>query len=330
MKKIVLLTLYCLRLIAGTKSKEVLPHEFSQDITTREKYPPGSILEVTGNMRDDSVFMFSNDILVVDHVKENETIIAHTKKNKVEIPKTDFHKIRILSDFNIGDKIVHRNPLLGQWKDGTITELNPLTVDLNVEFLGRSMSTRDVIVWRSIRKMLTQESLIEAKKLMLLLDLDETIIGSVETDGAVETYDFSFENVYVCLREGWKSFLETMSKKYIIGVYTTAMQSYADTVVRTVDPEGVYITAGVYSSRNGCNRTKKSTKEFNSYFKHEIPDHMIHIVDDKPTVWDAEDQAKVVPISPWNPHKSLDNCEEVTLATVLENLEVFHATFFDE
>jgi len=180
------------------------------------------------------------------------------------------------------------------------------------------------------RYSISEKELLEKKKLMLLLDLDNTIIGSTELE--VEIYDFQVNEMYVCLREGYKIFLMNMAKKYVIGIHTNGSQEYADAVVKHLDPEKNYITAGVFSSRNS-HSLKKSTDEFNSYFKHEIPENMIQIVDDQPKVWVIKDQPKIHRVSPWNPYQIFDDCDELDknhLTFVQENLLAFHHDFFDE
>lgn len=91
----------------------------------------------------------------------------------------------------------------------------------------------------------------------LVLDLDETLVHSnLENTG--EKSDFSFpvafngevHQVNVRMRPHLKTFMEMVSKKYEIVVFTASQQIYADKLIDLLDPKGKWIKHRVF--RDSC------------------------------------------------------------------------------
>ncbi len=59
-----------------------------------------------------------------------------------------------------------------------------------------------------------------------MLDMDETLIHYYENNG-----DGAFR-----VRPGCQQFLKEMSELYEVGIFTAAMQDYADWVLDSIDP----------------------------------------------------------------------------------------------
>lgn len=91
----------------------------------------------------------------------------------------------------------------------------------------------------------------------LILDLDETLIHA-DFDSNYADPDrivaFNYENceisVPVFIRPGLSSFLETVSDKFEIVVFTASMKEYADAVLNMLDPENKIFKQRFY--RNNC------------------------------------------------------------------------------
>ena len=65
------------------------------------------------------------------------------------------------------------------------------------------------------------------KQFTLVLDMDETLIHYYENNG-----DGAFR-----VRPGCQQFLKEMSELYEVGIFTAAMQDYADWVLDSIDPQ---------------------------------------------------------------------------------------------
>lgn len=94
----------------------------------------------------------------------------------------------------------------------------------------------------------------------LLLDLDETLIHSeerkpgVEYDAHIELKnpDGRVERIGVMIRPYAKEFLERMSQKFEVVVFTAAKQEYAEKVVEHLDPQKKFISGSFY--RQNCSK----------------------------------------------------------------------------
>lgn len=85
----------------------------------------------------------------------------------------------------------------------------------------------------------------EAKKICLVLDLDETLVHASFQPLPDPDFRFSLgadENevgLFVNIRPGAEEFLKELGPLYELVVFTASCQAYADEVINYIDPEGV-------------------------------------------------------------------------------------------
>lgn len=95
----------------------------------------------------------------------------------------------------------------------------------------------------------------------IVLDLDETLIKSFYQEP--DTFDFSIDiefphmgslvqqRVYIKKRPGLESFLQTLSSKFELIMFTAALPVYADEILKQIDPSGNLFSHVLY--RQHCN-----------------------------------------------------------------------------
>lgn len=171
----------------------------------------------------------------------------------------------------------------------------------------------------------TTESLVEHKKLILVVDLDQTIIhatvdptvGEWQRDPQSPNYpfvkdvrSFSLEEdpivppgwvgarpaptkcwYYVKLRPGLSEFLARVSELYELHIYTMATRNYALAIANIIDPTGQYFGDRILSRDESGLLTHKNLKRL-----FPVDQSMVVIIDDRGDVWQWEaNLLKVVP-----------------------------------
>lgn len=171
----------------------------------------------------------------------------------------------------------------------------------------------------------TTERLIEQKKLILVVDLDQTVIhatvdptvGEWQLDPSNPNYPFvkevqSFcleEEIvprpawtgpkiqpsqcwyYVKLRPGLLQFLKNVSQLYELHIYTMATRNYALEIAKIIDPTGDYFGDRILSRDESGSLTHKNLKRL-----FPVDQSMVAIIDDRGDVWKWESNLiKVVP-----------------------------------
>lgn len=173
------------------------------------------------------------------------------------------------------------------------------------------------------------DRLLEERKLILVVDLDQTVIhaavdptiGEWMKDPSNPNYEavkdvqsFSLEekllphpsnaaslkynsNVtttcwyYVKVRPGLKKFLEAMSDMYEMHVYTMATKSYARAIAKIIDPEAKYFGDRILSRDESGSLVQKSLKRL-----FPVSTSMVAIIDDRGDVWKwSSNLIKVIP-----------------------------------
>ncbi|ONH69761.1 RNA polymerase II subunit A C-terminal domain phosphatase [Cyberlindnera fabianii] len=170
-----------------------------------------------------------------------------------------------------------------------------------------------------------QKGLISEKKLILVVDLDQTVIhatvdptiGEWMKDESNPNYPSlkdvkSFEleedvvispsykgprpppfsrTYYVKLRPGLQQFLERIAEKYELHIYTMGTRSYAKSIAHCIDPEGKYFADRILSRDESGSMTTKSLERLFPTDR-----SMVVIIDDRGDVWNWSDHlVKVVP-----------------------------------
>ncbi|CAL1191738.1 unnamed protein product [Candida parapsilosis] len=171
----------------------------------------------------------------------------------------------------------------------------------------------------------TTDRLNDEKKLILVVDLDQTVIhatvdptvGEWQSDPSNPNYPavkdvktFCLEEdpivppgwtgpklaptkcwYYVKVRPGLSEFLEKMDTKYEMHIYTMATRNYALAIAKIIDPDGKYFGDRILSRDESGSLTHKNLKRL-----FPVDQSMVVIIDDRGDVWQWENNLiKVVP-----------------------------------
>ena len=139
----------------------------------------------------------------------------------------------------------------------------------------------------------SKESLLKERKLVLILDLDQTILHA--TRGKVDNMiQISMpDGIYsIRLRPYWKKMLSKANEMYQVHVYTMGSRFYADKIAQIIDSEKKIINDRVLSRDESGSFSKKSLKRL-------FPgdQSMSVVIDDRPDVWDYADE--LIPCKPY-------------------------------
>jgi len=126
------------------------------------------------------------------------------------------------------------------------------------------------------------------KKLILVLDLDQTILHTVMHDACSARLQYDSESFvmdgctyFVKLRPNLRHMLEMISTIYEIHVYTMGTRAYAERIVAIVDPTGLYFHDRIITrDENQGMLVKSLSRMFPSEHRN------IVILDDRADVWD--------------------------------------------
>lgn len=162
----------------------------------------------------------------------------------------------------------------------------------------------------------TKKRLLNAQKLTLIVDLDQTVIHTTcertiaewkadpenpnhDAVKDVEGFQLADDNVahvaanwyYVKKRPGLKDFFDRMSNKYEMHVYTMATRAYAQAVCQIIDPERKYFGDRILSRDENYTDKLKSLQRL---FYHNTS--MVVIIDDRADVWQYSPHLVRVPV----------------------------------
>ncbi|GKU92413.1 hypothetical protein SLEP1_g6145 [Rubroshorea leprosula] len=142
--------------------------------------------------------------------------------------------------------------------------------------------------------------LVSEKQRTIFLDLDETLVHSSQ-DPPQKMYDFVVKpviegqimNFYVLKRPGVDKFLEEISKKYEVVVFTAGLKQYASLVLDALDPKGL-ISHRLYRDSCRCveGRYVKDLSEMGRDMRRVV------IVDDNPNSYSLQPE-NAIPIIPF-------------------------------
>jgi len=130
------------------------------------------------------------------------------------------------------------------------------------------------------------ENKLNARKLYLVLDLDETLVyahklepGASPVGTLIHVRGTPYDLVK---RPGLKFFMEMAHKNFVVSLYTMGDADYAQAVLRVIDPEGKYFRGGACCWRPSESRLHKSLARV-------VCDRrMALIVDDSVDVWGGD------------------------------------------
>ncbi|KAK8485686.1 hypothetical protein V6N11_063940 [Hibiscus sabdariffa] len=161
------------------------------------------------------------------------------------------------------------------------------------------------------------------KKGTIVLDLDETLVHTSLGSQPLR-YDFIVSRVvdgvtvyfYVFKRPGVDEFLEIISKKYEVIVFTAGHKEYASKVLDVLDPNG-YISHRFY--RDSCKQVHGNIVKDLSEFGRDLRN--VAIVDDNPKSYSLQPE-NGIPIKPFYGDELWDR-ELMKLAGFFERCNVF-------
>ncbi|KAH1048470.1 hypothetical protein J1N35_039254 [Gossypium stocksii] len=168
--------------------------------------------------------------------------------------------------------------------------------------------------------------LVSSKKRTVVLDLDETLVHST-TGTPPPNYDFMIRptiegvtmNFYVLKRPGVDEFLEAISKKYEVVVFTAGLEQYASLLLDILDPKGL-ISHRLY--RDSCKPlVKRRFAKDLSTIGRDLEN--VVIVDDNPRSY-ALQPANAIPIK-----RFVDDVEDKELEKLLGFFERYCDGFED-
>lgn len=133
-----------------------------------------------------------------------------------------------------------------------------------------------------------QERLIAERKLVLLVDLDQTILHTtherVEDDPNVHSFNLwpGHPTYYTKLRPHLEDFLERISQKYELHIFTFGCRRYAHKIASIIDPSQKYFGNRILSRDESVDQYSKKGN-LNNLFP--CGDSMVCIIDDRSDVW---------------------------------------------
>ncbi|KAL6122108.1 hypothetical protein NUSPORA_00883 [Nucleospora cyclopteri] len=120
----------------------------------------------------------------------------------------------------------------------------------------------------------------EQNKLVLILDLDQTLIQSSLTKAPCdETFSFGNSTFYVKIRPFALRFIREISKFYELHVYTMGTREYAEKICKILDPTGKFFGERIVTRTENNNELKKTIQRITPFSKNVL------IVDDRLDVW---------------------------------------------
>ncbi|XP_037084771.1 RNA polymerase II subunit A C-terminal domain phosphatase-like [Pollicipes pollicipes] len=134
------------------------------------------------------------------------------------------------------------------------------------------------------------ELLLKHKKLVLLVDLDQTLIHTTNDEIPANIKDVYHFQLYgsnspwyhTRFRPGTQTFLENISKYYELHICTFGARLYAHTIAGFLDPKGVYFSNRILS-RDECFNQQSKRANLRALFP--CGDNMVCIIDDREDVW---------------------------------------------
>ncbi|XP_028392868.1 RNA polymerase II subunit A C-terminal domain phosphatase-like [Dendronephthya gigantea] len=136
-----------------------------------------------------------------------------------------------------------------------------------------------------------KEILLKNGKLVLLVDLDQTLIHTTTENVHPDMKDVYHFQLYgqsnwyhTKFRPGWKKFLENMSKCYELHIFTMGSRMYAHTIARMLDPSGVLFSERIRSRDESFDMFSKY-RDLRALFP--CDDSMVCIIDDREDIWDC-------------------------------------------
>ena len=232
-----------------------------------------------------------------------------------------------------------------------MTEVDYLTEERNVDRATINMTHDNVSLLVSQREAVRAEEdakkrLLTARKLSLIVDLDQTVIHTTcertiaewqadlnnpnyEAVKDVQSFQLADDNVanvaanwyYVKMRPGLREFFDRISTMYEMHIYTMATRAYAQAVAKIIDPERRYFGDRILSrDENYTDKLKSLHRLFPTNTD------MAVIIDDRADIWQYSDHLVRVPVFNFFPGAGdinasfLPKQQEFVTSTVKKNI----------
>ncbi|XP_018803973.1 PREDICTED: RNA polymerase II subunit A C-terminal domain phosphatase isoform X1 [Bactrocera latifrons] len=145
--------------------------------------------------------------------------------------------------------------------------------------------------------------LLQDRKLVLLVDLDQTVIHTTNDNVPINIkciYHFQLYGphspwYHTRLRPGTQLFLDRMSKFYELHICTFGARNYAHMIAQLLDPEGKYFSHRILS-RDECFNATSKTDNLKALFPN--GDSMVCIIDDREDVWNMA--SNLIQVKPYH------------------------------
>ncbi|CAD7014863.1 RNA polymerase II subunit A C-terminal domain phosphatase isoform X1 [Ceratitis capitata] len=145
--------------------------------------------------------------------------------------------------------------------------------------------------------------LLQDRKLVLLVDLDQTVIHTTNDNVPINIkciYHFQLYGphspwYHTRLRPGTPLFLERMSQFYELHICTFGARNYAHMIAQLLDPEGKYFSHRILS-RDECFNATSKTDNLKALFPN--GDSMVCIIDDREDVWNMA--SNLIQVKPYH------------------------------
>ncbi|KAM3722094.1 RNA polymerase II subunit A C-terminal domain phosphatase [Dirofilaria immitis] len=137
-----------------------------------------------------------------------------------------------------------------------------------------------------------RELLLKARKLVLLVDLDQTLIHTtnhtfkLDKDTDVLHYKLKGTDFYTKIRPYAREFLRRMAELYEMHIISYGERQYAHRIAEFLDPDKIYFGHRILS-RDELFCAMYKTRNMQALFP--CGDHMIVMIDDRPDVWQYSD-----------------------------------------
>uniref|UniRef100_A0A158Q8S8 RNA polymerase II subunit A C-terminal domain phosphatase n=1 Tax=Elaeophora elaphi TaxID=1147741 RepID=A0A158Q8S8_9BILA len=172
-----------------------------------------------------------------------------------------------------------------------------------------------------------RELLLKAHKLVLLVDLDQTLIHTtnhtfkVDKDTGVLHYKLKGTDFYTKIRPYAREFLRRMVEMYEMHIISYGERQYAHRIAEFLDPDKIYFGHRILS-RDELFCAMYKTRNMQALFP--CGDHMIVMIDDRPDVWQYSDA--LIQVKPYRFFKEIGDIN----ASRFEKGEPVHSSSYAE
>ncbi|CAF1262686.1 unnamed protein product [Rotaria sp. Silwood1] len=162
--------------------------------------------------------------------------------------------------------------------------------------------------------------LLRKRKLHLLIDLDQTLVHTTNSknyspsSSDIITYQLNTpmsQTFYTKLRSGVKEFLTNLRPLYQFHIVTFGERPYVNTIVKLIDPNGIFFSHRILS-RDQCLNLTDKTANLSTLFPYS--DALVCIIDDRDDVWNYA--SNLVQVKPYTWFKDVGDINSLRLSSL--------------